>query len=173
MYEPVRAGPVFIALIMVALTRPALAANPRAENAALETLSKAEGDFLAMNYASGAARLDKALRACAPSNCSLSTQAALLRDIGTMEFRAGDKGFATKAFTEALKLQPNIDLNPSYDSPDLRAAWVEVKGGGAPPAPPVAAPAPPGAAGPGPGPGVAPPPTFQQPTGDFIHTPAA
>jgi hypothetical protein len=153
-------------LTLVPLARPAFAANPRAEAAALDALSKAEGDFLGMNYASGAARLDKALRACAPSNCSAATQAALLRDIGTMEFRAGDKGFATKAFTEALKLQPNIDLNPSYDSPDLRAAWVEVKGGGAPVGP--AAPPAPGAPG-----GAPPPPSFQQPTGDFIHVPAA
>jgi hypothetical protein len=169
---PVRAGPVItvvslVVLTLVALTRPAFAANPRAEAAALDALSKAEGDFLGMNYASGAARLDKALRACAPSNCSAATQAALLRDIGTMEFRAGDKGFATKAFTEALKLQPNIDLNSSYDSPDLRAAWAEVKGGGAVAAAPVA-PAAPGVPG-----GAPPPPTFQQPTGDFIHVPAA
>jgi hypothetical protein len=159
----VRPGPVFFALTIVALARPALAANPRAEAAALDAISKAEGDFLAMNYASGAARLDKALRACGVSNCSAGAQAALLRDIGTMEFRAGDKGFATKAFTEALKLQPNIDLNPSYDSPDLRAAWVEVKGG------PPAASAPPVATAPGP---VAPsPPAYQQPAGDFTHSP--
>jgi hypothetical protein len=169
--SPVRAGPIFIVLILLAFTRPALAANPRAEVVALETLSKAEGDFLAMNYASGAARLDKALRAC--GSCSLSTQAALLRDIGTMEFRAGDKGFATKAFSEALKLQPNIDLNPSYDSPDLRAAWAEVKGAGAPPAA-APAPPPPVAAPPTPAtPKVEPPPVFVQPKGDFTHTPAA
>jgi hypothetical protein len=169
----VRAGPVFVVvslvvLALVPLARPAFAANPRAEAGALDALSKAEGDFLGMNYASGAARLDKALRACAPANCSAATQAALLRDIGTMEFRAGDKGFATKAFTEALKLQPNIDLNPSYDSPDLRAAWVEVKGGGAPAGP--VAPTAPGVPAGG---GAPPPPSFQQPTGDFIHVPAA
>jgi hypothetical protein len=149
------------------MARPAFAVNPRVEAAALDALSKAEGDFLGMNYASGAARLDKALRACAPANCSAGTQAALLRDIGTMEFRAGDRGFATKAFTEALKIQPNIDINPSYDAPDLRALWNEVKGGGAP--------APTGGGVPAnpPGGGAAPPPTFQQPKGDFIHTPAA
>jgi hypothetical protein len=170
--SPVRAGPVLIVLILMALNRPALAANPRAEAIALETLSKAEGDFLAMNYASGAARLDKALRACGA--CSLATQAALLRDIGTMEFRAGDKGFATKAFTEALKLQPNIDLNPSYDSPDLRAAWTEVKGGGAPPAPaPAPTPSPPPPTAAPATPKVEPPPVFQQPKGDFAHAPAA
>ena len=170
--SPVRARPLFLVVVLTlaAMARPAFAVNPRAEAAALDALSKAEGDFLGMNYASGAARLDKALRACAPANCSANTQAALLRDIGTMEFRAGDRGFATKAFTEALKLQPNIDINPSYDAPDLRALWNEVKGGGGGGGPPVGGggvPAGPSATG------VAPPQTFAQPRGDFIHTPAA
>src|SRR6516225_7518909 len=100
--SPVRPRPLFllVVLTLAAMARPAFAVNPRVEAAALDALSKAEGDFLGMNYASGAARLDKALRACAPANCSAGTQAALLRDIGTMEFRAGDRGFATKAFTE-------------------------------------------------------------------------
>ena len=174
MYEPVQVRPLFPAVVLavVAMARPAFAVNPRAEAAALDALSKAEGDFLGMNYASGAARLDKALRACAPVNCSAGTQAALLRDIGTMEFRAGDKGFATRAFTEALKLQPNIDLNPSYDAPELRALWNEVKGGGAAPSgggAPVGAPA----AGGAPTAGGGPASPFAQPKGDFIHTPAA
>ncbi|HXN35376.1 MAG TPA: hypothetical protein VN877_04350 [Opitutaceae bacterium] len=182
----------FVALILLALPRSVLAANPR-EIAALDALNQAESDYLGMNYAAGAARLDKALRVCAPANCSSGTQAALLRDIGTMELRAGDKAFAIKAFGEALKLHPTIDLNPSYDSPDVRALWEEVKGGGAPsaspvapaapaapsliplapapsaPAPPPAAPAPPPAPLP-----VAPPPVLPQPAkGDFVHTPAA
>ena len=166
---------IFIALAAVVLTRPLFAANPRAEAAALAALTKAETDYLSMNYASGAARLDKALRGCAPANCSAGTQAALLRDIGTMEFRAGDRGFANKAFGEALKLQPTIDLNPSYDSPDLRAAWNEVKSPGAPA--PAAGTTPPPAGEPAPppepkAPVVPPPPTYPQPTkGDFVHTP--
>jgi hypothetical protein len=183
MNVPVRLVLVLLVLSFLAFPRPVLAASARAEAAALDALNKAEGDYLGMNYASGAARLDKALRACAPANCSPGTQAALMRDIGTMEFRAGDKGFAAKAFSEALKLQPTIDLNPSYDSPDLRAAWNEVKGVPPPPAAAVpgtsaapAAPAAPASPGPSAGPGapaVAPPPTFPQPTGDFTHTPAA
>jgi hypothetical protein len=189
---------VFVTLLMLVLPRPVLAANSHAEIAALDALNQAESDYLGMNYASGAARLDKALRGCAPANCSSGTQAALLRDIGTMEFRAGDKGFAVRAFSEALKLHPTIDLNPSYDSPDLRAAWDEVKKGSVapsapPPAPLVAAPAAPLAraapatpaappallppparvAPPAPLP-VQPPPVLSQPAkGDFVHTPAA
>ncbi|MBV9949065.1 MAG: hypothetical protein JOZ69_19610, partial [Myxococcales bacterium] len=165
---------VLLAAAACGLTGTARAASPRAEAAAADALRKAEGDFLVMNYASGAARLDRALRGCAPANCSPATQAALLRDIGTMEFRAGDRGFAVKAFGDALRLQPAIELNPNYDSPDLRALWNEVKGGAAP-APAGAAPGAPPAAPPPqaqpPAPTVPPPPTFPQPSGDFTHTP--
>ncbi|MBV9948455.1 MAG: hypothetical protein JOZ69_16510 [Myxococcales bacterium] len=166
---------VAAALAAFGFTGSARAASPRAEAAAADALRKAEGDFLVMNYASAAARLDRALRGCAPANCYPTTQAALLRDIGTMEFRAGDRGFAVKAFGDALRLQPSIELNPSYDSPDLRAVWNEVKGEGAPApagAAPAAPPAAPAAPPPPPAPTVPPPPTFPQPSGDFTHTPA-
>jgi hypothetical protein len=151
--------------------RPLLAANARAEANAQAALEKAEADYLSMNYASGAAKLDRALRVCESSNCTAATQAALLRDIGTMEFRAGDRGFAVRAFGEAIKLEPTIDLNPSYDAADLRAVWTEVKGGGAASAPAAPSPAtPPPAAT-----ASAPPPSPQpsQPTGDFVHAPPA
>jgi hypothetical protein len=181
MYERVRASWVHLGIFatlgaLLLLPPPAWAASSRVEAAALDALRKAEGDFLSMNYASGAARLDRALRGCAPTNCSPVIQAALLRDIGTMEFRAGDRGFASKAFAEALKLQPTIELNPSYDSPDLRSVWNEAKGASAAPTAvaPVAAPPPaPAPPPPPPAPTVPPPPSFPQPTGDFTHTPAA
>jgi len=198
MNGPVRFVLLFVAFvtwILVALPRSVLAANSRAEVAALDALNQAESDYLGMSYAAGAARLDKALRACAPANCSSGTQAALLRDIGTMQFRAGDKAVAVKAFGEALKLHPTIDLNPDYESADLRAAWDEVKGGGppraasgapaAPAAPPLIplapapsstappAPLPPAPVAPAPLP-VPPPPVLPQPgKGDFVHTPVA
>jgi hypothetical protein len=181
----VRVAAALIVLAIGGIARPLLAANARSEAAALDALNKAEGDYLSMDYAAGAARLDKALRVCAPANCSAGTQAALLRDVGTMEFRAGDKAYAVKAFGEALKLEPAIDLNPSYDAPDLRAAWEEVKtpGTGRPPAtaptrPAAAEPSVPPPPPPAPPPPpvvhvVPPPPTFDQPKGDFAHTPVA
>lgn len=182
-YEPVRSVLAFFVIVVTAgvVARPALAAKPHAEVVATDAIAKAEADYLAMNFASGAARLDKALRGCSPAKCSPDTQAALLRDIGTMEFRAGDRGFATKAFGDALKLQPSIDLNPSYDSPDVRAVWNATKAGVAPsaapaappPPPPVVAapPPPPAPPAPPPPPPVPPPPTFPQPKGDFTHVP--
>jgi hypothetical protein len=183
-------GPVRLVLFLIVLftwigvsPRTAFAAKSRAETQAVEALSKAEGDYLSMNYGSGVAKLDKAWKACQPGKCAPETQAALQRDIGTMQFRAGDRGFAKKSFADAIKLQPGIDLNPSYDSPDLRALWNEVKtAAGVPitaapapaPAPPPVVVAPPPPPPPPPAPTVPPPPVLPQPKGgDFTHTPIA
>ncbi|MBV9950023.1 MAG: hypothetical protein JOZ69_24495 [Myxococcales bacterium] len=68
----------------LALAGPARLANAHAEHAALQALKKAVGDYLAMSYAAGAARLRKAFHGCAPNRCTAATRAALLRDIGTM-----------------------------------------------------------------------------------------
>ncbi|HEY8091386.1 MAG TPA: hypothetical protein VIF09_26160, partial [Polyangiaceae bacterium] len=128
----------------------ARAADRRAEATARAALEKAADDYLATNYAAGTARLQKALRACGASKCSAATKAALFRDIGTMQFRAGDVGAARKSWASAVHLQAGIALNPNYDAPDVRAAFGEGKGG--------ASDADAGGA---------------QPMGDFTHTPVA
>ncbi len=127
-------------------TRPALAVDPRAEAAAVSAIKKAAGEFLAMDFASAEARLKRAARACGASRCAASTKAAVLRDLGAMQFRAGDPAAAAKSFADAIAVQPDIKLNPDYEAPDLRKAWDEATGG------PAAAPA---------------------PEGDFDHTPPA
>ena len=78
---------------------------------------------------------------------------------GRCSSATGDLGAARKTWAQALKLQPDLALNPDYDTADLHAAWDEVEGraGGAGAGPGVA-----GGGGGGP-----------QPSGDFTHTPAA
>jgi hypothetical protein len=114
--------------------------------AAKDALKKAANDYLATDYAAGAARLERAVRACGANKCTAITKAALLRDLGTMQFRNGDVGAAKKTWGDAFKLQPGIALNPDYDTPELRSAFDDARGG----------------AGAGP-----------QPSGDFAHTPAS
>ena len=130
------------------LASPALAADRRVEAAAKEALKKAADDYLGTDYAAGAARLQRALRTCGTIKCTPGTRALLLRDLGTMQFRAGDVGAAKRSWEEGLKLQSDLALNPDYETPDLRAAWDETKGAGE------------SVASPG-----------GQPTGDFTHTP--
>ena len=134
---------------------PAHAADRRTEAAAKDALKRAANDYLSTDYATGAARLQKALRACGGVRCTPATRAALLRDLGTMQFRNGDVGVAKKSWADALKFQPDLSLNPDYETPDLRAAWDEVKGSAGQ-----------GGGGGGGGGG-------NQPSGDFAHTPAA
>jgi hypothetical protein len=144
------ASPLLALTIAASLfAAPALAADKRTENAAQQALKDAAADYLSMAYDKGAARLDKALKACGANKCEAATKAALTRDLGTMQFRQGNKGAANKSFAAAARLSPGIDLNPDYDAPDLRSAWQAATGGGGG-----------GSAGP-------------QPKGDFAHTPAA
>lgn len=136
------------ALVALLSTSTASAVDRRAEAAAKSAINKASSDYLATNYDAAATRLQKALRVCGAKKCSPGTRAALLRDLGTMQFRSGDVGAAKKTWAEALQVQADITLNPDYDTPDLRAAFEEARGGtGA------------GAMG-------------EQPSGDFAHTPA-
>lgn len=146
---------VLVATLVAAclLSTSALAVDRRAEAAAKTALKRAADDYLATDFAAGAARLQRAIRACGTKKCTTETRTLLLRDLGTMQFRTGDAGAARKAWGDALKLDPNLGLNQDYETPDLRAAWDDVKG--------VAA----GGGGGGGG--------TVQPTGDFAHTPAA
>jgi putative hemolysin len=130
------------------LASPALAADRRVEAAAKEALKKAADDYLGTDYAAGAARLQRALRVCGASKCTVATRALLLRDLGTMQFRSGDLGASKRSWAEARKLQSDLPLNADYETPDLRAAWDE--GNGAAPASSAGA---------------------EQPSGDFTHTP--
>ncbi len=130
---------------LVLCAAPAAAVDRRVEAAAKDAIKKAANDYLSTDYAAAAARLDKAARACGANRCSATTKAAVLRDLGTMQFRNGDVGAAKKSWEAAAKLDENVTLNPDYDAPDLRSAWEEAKGG---------------AAG-------------QPPSGDFAHTPPA
>jgi hypothetical protein len=147
---------VFVVSLLAALAVSSYAgvasADKRTEATAKAAARKAEDDFLRQNYADGYARLDKALKACGTTKCGVGTRAALLRDMGALAFRNGQKDRAAKHFADALALQPNTTLNPNYDAPDLRSAFAAAaKRGGAG-----------GEAG-----GVSAPPAG----GDFTHTP--
>jgi hypothetical protein len=131
-----------LALAATTIAASASAANARVESAAKRALEQAQNDYLAMNYGTGAAKLNKALRACGKRSCTTQTRAALLRDLGTMQFRRGDRAGAVKSWKAAAKLQPDLELNPAYDAPDVRAAFEDATG------------------------------IRSQPSGDFTHTPA-
>jgi hypothetical protein len=133
---------------------PAAAADKRSESAALDALKKAANDYLGTDYAAAARRLERAAHACGAKRCTARTRAMVLRDLGTMQFRKGNLGAAKQSWSEALKLAPDLTLNPDYDTPDLHAAWDAARGA------PAAAPDKPDTAP-------------DEPAGDFTHTPPA
>ncbi len=124
----VRAVPAIATILVsflgaMAAPRPAYAVNPNLEAAAKKALKQAEGDYLATDYAAGAARLKKAAAACGANGCTPGTRAALVCDLATMLYRKGDKAGATKAWKIAVKISPDTMLNSAYEQPDVTAAF--------------------------------------------------
>jgi hypothetical protein len=158
---------VFLVLATTSVARPAFA-DARTEAVAKDAMKKAESDYLAMNYGSGASKLQKAIKACGANKCAAGTRAALQRDLGAMLFRKGDKDGAKKSWATSGKLKPGLAMNPAYDSPDVRSAYeAATSGGGGAGAGAGGVPA----AGAG-GAGAAGGESTAVPTNDFTHTPA-
>jgi hypothetical protein len=101
----------------------ALAAKSKAEAAAQGALKKVSAEYGAKKYATASALLVKALNGCGDDHCAPSTRAALLRDLGTMQFRMGDKAAAANSFDQAIAADPDVTFNPEFDKPDVHAAW--------------------------------------------------
>ena len=106
MKRTVRAAILTLLFALLASTLSTSAfADPRTEGVAKAAMKKAEGDYLAMNYGTGAARIEKAMKACGQNKCSAATRAALFRDLGTMQFRKGDKDQAARNWAASAQLQ--------------------------------------------------------------------
>ena len=116
-----------LALSSMLVAAPASALDPRAEGAAKDAIKKTAADFASQDYATAAARLEKAFAQCSAKKCSPGTKAFVLRDLGTMQFRMGDKDAAANSFSQALAIDHDIEISSKYDAPDLRAAWNHAK----------------------------------------------
>jgi hypothetical protein len=159
-----------ILAFILSFARPASAVDARAEAAAKDALKKAAEEFEAKDFATAAARLDGAARGCSSTRCSHMTEALVLRDLGTMQFRTGDGAAAASSFAEALKLEPDLALRSKYVAPDVSAVWERARRAAAatpPPAAPHPAPAPASTKT------AAAPAHADQPSGDFVHAPAS
>ncbi len=187
---------VAVFLLLALFTPREVLADPHTEALVKEAEQKAASDYEATNYAGAAASLKKAIQACGAKNCTSQTKGALLRDLGTMEFRSGDKDAAGKSWNDALAIDQALAMNPAYDAWDVGAAWEDARAAAGLPAGPIsskpapggvtapAAPTPPAThAAPAPAPEPAPshaappapppgPPPEQPTGGDFDHDPA-
>ncbi len=145
------------ALAGVLAAAPAFA-DPRVEREAQALQKKAiEEDSLNMAYPAAVKKLQTAVGKCGTDRCGAQLRASLLRDLGAMQVLGNEAESGRSSFAQALALEPSIELDPAYKTPQIEQIWNEVKkkGGGAPAAE---------------GPSSAPAAT-SQPAGDFAHTP--
>jgi len=148
---------------------PAQAQNAKVEATAKALQKKAmEEDYLATEFAKAQDKLEKAAAQCGTDKCAPGTRALIRRDLGVVQIGGQiDKEKGIGNFVEALKLDPNVQLDPDLRTKDLDAAFAEAKkragggGGGA---------AAGGGAGGGGGGAAS---AGGQPAGDFVHAPTA
>jgi hypothetical protein len=136
-----------VVLLVTFVATPALA-DPGTEKAAQALQKKAiEEDNLNVNYAAAIKKLESATKKCGPDKCNPQLRASLFRDLGAMQILNGAADAGKGNFAQAISLDAAIELDPAYKTPDLEAAWADVKkngaaAGGAPAAPVKAGPQP-------------------------------
>lgn len=118
-------GAVLLALLLV--PRSARALDRRTDAAGKQAVVSAAKDHAAGDNDGALLGLEKAYRACPGSRCGAATRAALLRDIGVIQFARGEKQKASVAFGQALDVDPEIAWNAVYDAKEPMAEWAAVK----------------------------------------------
>ena len=109
-------------------TRTAHALDAATEKSAKRALVQAEGDYASGDTAHALARVDKALATCGADKCSKETRAALLRDRGSLQILRGQGDSGKATLGEALRLLPNIALNDTYATAEVRKAFQDAHG---------------------------------------------
>ncbi len=118
-------------------------------------------DYLGTKFSDAEKKLKQAIALCEPAgSCSPKVQAKVMCDLAVVYIGGMSRIDDGKAqFAQALKLDPSVAPDPDLVSPEIEAAFAEVKRspGGAPAAPKAPA-----------GPAAPPPPVTN---GDLVHTP--
>ncbi|WP_394822703.1 hypothetical protein [Pendulispora albinea] len=137
----------FAASISV-VSSPARAQNKVEQQARTLQKKAIEEDYLSTEFSKAEDRLNKAINLCGPasgeSKCSAQLRAQLRRDLGVVQIGGQidrEKGIAN--FAEALRIDPNVALDPDTRTSDLEQAFdtAKRKAGIAVSAPPGASPA--------------------------------
>lgn len=123
----------FFACASLVLFAPAAFAQDAKVEAAAKALQKKaiQSDYLGTDFAKAKAKLEKAIADCGTDKCSPSLLAQLQRDLGTVLVGGGlDANAGVKAFAEALKLDPKIELDPDLKTSELEKAFEKAKSSG-------------------------------------------
>jgi len=140
----------------------ALAALPASAQRGAEAQARAldkkamEDDYLATEFDKAADKLNKAIALCGENKCGPAFRAVLRRDLGVVFMGKSDKERCVQSFADALKIDPNVALDPDVKTKELDAAFEQARRKA-------------GLASGGAGVQAA---SGGLPTGDFVHTPA-
>ena len=122
------------AWLLVALSLGALAvasparADGKTEGAAKQLESKAmQEDYLATDFDKALEKLNQAAGKCGTDKCSSLVRAQIKRDIGVVQIAKQSREAGVAAFTEALRADSNVQLDPDTRTKDVDAAWAEAK----------------------------------------------
>lgn len=87
-----------------------------------------EEDYLVTDFAKAQDKLEKAIAQCGTDKCSATVRATLRRDLGVVQIGGQlDKDKGRQNFVEALKIDPNVQLDPDLKTKDLEAAFEAAK----------------------------------------------
>jgi hypothetical protein len=131
-----------IGLAVLVAATPAHA-DGKTEGAAKALEAKAmQEDYLATEFDKALEKLNQASSKCG-EKCSSIVRAQIKRDIGVVQIAKANHEAAVAAFTEALKADSNVALDPDTRTKDVDSAWAEAKkqaasGGGSAGGPPPA-----------------------------------
>ena len=108
------------------------AASPAHADAKTEAAAKAleakamQEDYLATDFDKALEKLNQAASKCG-EKCSSIVRAQIKRDIGVVQVAKQSREAAIAAFTEALRADSNVQLDPDTRTKDVDAAWNEAK----------------------------------------------
>jgi hypothetical protein len=118
-----------LALVLVFWPRPALAQNKAVEAQARALDKKAmDDDYLATEFDKATDKINQAIAKCGTDKCGAALRAQLKRDLGVIQVAAGKKDAATASFAEAIKIDPNVQLDPDLKTKEVETAWDDAKG---------------------------------------------
>jgi hypothetical protein len=115
-----------LSFVLVGRSATAQLKDPIVREQSKETM---EGDYLAMRFKDAEKKLKKALETCGKKKCSKVAKAQLHTDLAVV-YIAGlkkpDKG--KQQLKEALKLDPSVQVDPNYSTPEVDEAFLAVGG---------------------------------------------
>jgi len=116
---------LFWAVLVLSVPAAAQSGMAKIEQQARTLQKKAiEDDYLSTEFAKAEERLNKAVTLCGSDKCSAQLRAQLRRDLGVVEIGGQiDREKGISNFVEALRIDPNVVLDPDVRTKELDQAF--------------------------------------------------